>query len=236
MEASLSKAEEQVQIKKWFNKTYETKGFFYLRPIHSYKVFITILKAKKGDNLLDVACGPGMMLKAGELKELNTTGVDLSEKGIELAKEFVPNSNVQVANAEALPFEEKTFDKITCLGSLERMLDLKQVLSEQKRVAKDDADFCYMVRNSDTLLWRIKLFFGLRNKQGHQGAKSLEEWKSIFTENGFDVQHVYKDTWQWVKWFRWLGLGWLINYDKVAKIPMPLKYCFEFVFLLKKAK
>lgn len=236
MEARLTKEQEQTQIKKWFNKTYETKGFFYLRPIHSYKVFVSILNATKGDKLLDVACGPGMMLKAAELKEVETYGVDLSDKGIELAKQFVPNANVQVANAENLPFEDEMFDKITCLGSLERMLDLKKVLSEQQRVAKPNAEFCYMVRNTDTLLWRIKMFFGLRNKEGHQGAKSLEEWSAIFTENGYEIQSVYKDTWQWLKWIRWMGLGWLINYDKVAKIPMPLKYCFEFIFLLKKSK
>ena len=221
-------------IKNWFDQTYRKKGYRYLRPIDAYKCFITALGAKKGGKLLDVACGPGLMLKVAEENELLPFGIDITETGVAMAKKLVKTANVQVANAEKLPFSDGQFDYITCLGSLERMLNLPLVLQEQLRVGVSDATYCFMVRNSKTLLWSIKTFFHLQNLTGHQGAKTLEEWSTIFTAAGFKIQAVHKDSWPWIKWFRFLLLAPLFNYYKVRNTPIPLKNSFEFVFILQK--
>jgi protein-S-isoprenylcysteine O-methyltransferase Ste14 len=53
----------QTGIAAWFDATYRTKGLRYLRPPRSYPIFVQLLEARPGERLLDVACGPGLLLK-----------------------------------------------------------------------------------------------------------------------------------------------------------------------------
>lgn len=225
---------DQEHIKGWFDNTYKTKGYRYLRPKSSYKCFITALGVEKGKSLLDVACGPGLMLKVAEENELKPFGVDLTPTGVKMAKELVKTANVQEANAEKLPFEDGSFDYITCLGSLERMLNLDQVLEEQLRVLKADGRFCYMVRNSNTFLWNVKRICGLQNHEGHQGAKSLEEWSAIFESKGYKIEAIHKDSWPWIKWVRWATGGVMMDFYKLRNTPISLRNTFEFIFVMSK--
>lgn len=224
---------EQEGIKEWFDNTYKKDGYRYLRPKNAYKCFITALGAQTGGKLLDVACGPGLMLKVAEESKLKPYGIDLTPTGVAMAKKLVKTAVVEEANAEQIPFDNNTFDYVTCLGSLERMINLPQVLSEQKRVGKADARFCFMVRNTRTLMWFLKKTFRLENKKGHQGAKTLEEWTDIFSENGFEIEAVHKDSWQWIKWIRWCTGGFFLDYFKLRNTPIPLTNAYEFIFVLK---
>lgn len=234
MPAIVTREHEQATIKKWFEKTYKVQGYMYLRPKAAYYLFISLLKVNKGSKLLDVACGPGLMMKVAEENGLKPSGIDLSETAVAMCKNLVKTGDVRVGNAAELPYESETFDYITCIGALERMLDLEKVLKEQIRVAKEDAVFCYMVRNSENIFWTLKTTFGLRNVKGHQGAKSLEEWKKIFTDNGFQIKSINKDSWRWVRWLRWLTLGSdLVNFYKKRSIPVKLEKAYEFIFILK---
>jgi ubiquinone/menaquinone biosynthesis C-methylase UbiE len=235
MSAIVSHENEQATIKKWFENTYKVQGYLYLRPKVAYYLFISLLKVQKGSKLLDVACGPGLMMKVAEENGLHPSGIDLSETAVTMCKKLVKTGDVRVGNAAFLPYESNTFDYITCIGALERMLDLEKVLKEQIRVAKEDAVFCYMVRNSENIFWTLKTTLGLRNIKGHQGAKSLEEWKKIFTGIGFEIQSIKKDSWRWIRWLRWLTLGSnLVNYYKERSIPVKLEKAYEFIFILKK--
>ncbi len=55
---------EQKNIADWFNNTYTQRGDMYLRPVKSYSIYLELLKVKKGQNILDVACGLGRLLEA----------------------------------------------------------------------------------------------------------------------------------------------------------------------------
>jgi ubiquinone/menaquinone biosynthesis C-methylase UbiE len=226
----------QQEIQNWFNNMYRTKGFKYLRPQVAYQVFLNHIQAQNNQHLLDVACGLGLMLKTGDEFGLRTSGVDLSDEAIKICEKFVPNAHVHLANAEDLPFAKGTFDLITCLGSLERMLNLSKVLEQLHVVGNDNAKYCFMVRNSNTFIWRFfKQYLGLQNTSGHQDAKTLEEWLAIFERGSFVIESVTRDHWPTMRWKRWLSLGLIpVNYKKVPYSPIPIKYATEFVFVLKK--
>ena len=190
----LEMSDTQLEIKNWFDHTYKKWGFMYLRPQAAYEIFAEILKPKKGDKHLDVACGLGLLLNTMANRQVNVHGVDLSEEAISKASQYCPSANIQQANAEFLPFEDETFDSITCIGSLERMLDREKALKEQARVAKKDARLCLMVRNSEHFVW--KYFwkpFGIRNQKGHQDAMNLKEWTELFEKAQLKVEAVYPD-------------------------------------------
>ncbi len=228
--------DNQEQIIKWFNNTYSKRGFWYLRPKHAYYIYLEILEAKANQKLLDIACGLGRLLEASQDYNVEPYGIDISSVAIAKAKERFPSFNLKEANAEHLPFDDSTFDLITCIGSLERMVNTQNALKEMQRVGKKDSKFCFLVRNSETTSWQFfKKSLGLKNKKGHQDAKNLKEWTTIFNAAGFDVVNVYPDQYPLMKRKKLKSLGLKkINYKALIKNNHPIEKANEFLFLLKK--
>ncbi len=229
--------DEQATITAWFEETYRRQGFDYLRPLSAYAVYITALELRPSHRLLDVACGPGLLLKQAVMVGANAYGVDLSYTAIRMASQVVPKATTKVGNAEQLPFKDGQMDAVACLGGLERMLNVPQVLAEMKRVSSPNAKFCFLVRNSQTLFWRLFMRrLGMKNQAGHQGAKSLSEWEALFVENGFRINQVLPDQYPIWRWRTLLTLG-LTAPDPalIRQSWLPLSYADEFIFLLSKS-
>lgn len=229
------RTQSQIEIKEWFDKTYESHGNWYLRPIAAYKIFLTFLEAKKGSTLLDVACGLGRMIDVCNQLELKPSGIDISDVAVKKARLRYIDADIKVGNAEKLPYQDKTFDFVTCLGSLERILDRGKALTEMRRVLTDHGKICLLVRNSESWFWKfIQKPLGFVNKKGHQDAMNLKDWSSLFQDSGFTIIQVYKDQWPLMKWKRYLSIGLWNGYNKIHRGLIPLRYAYEFVFLLEK--
>jgi ubiquinone/menaquinone biosynthesis C-methylase UbiE len=226
---------EQQTIKNWFDNTYAKRGESYLRPKEAYYIFAELLQLKSEKNFLDVACGLGRMLEISNEYGVNNYGIDLSDIAIAKAKKKLPTAVLQEANAEALPFNDGHFDYVTCLGSLERMIDKDKVLQEIKRVTKPEATLCFMVRNANSWRWIFtkKLLFTI-NRKGHQEAKTYEEWELLFQQNGLKVMQCIPDQWPIMKGLKLLSLGRFNGFKTKQKSATPLKFANEFIFILQK--
>jgi len=233
-----NKKQEQETIKKWFNKTYSLRGFFYLRPVRAYKIFPSILKFKKEHTILDVACGLGRLLEASTEYGCDLHGFDISDVAVEKAKKRLPHATIQVANAEQIPYPDNTFDRITCLGSLERMIDLEKVLKEIRRVAKPDAKILFLVRNINGWSWKLtKDILKTKVKASHQGAKSQADWSALFQKIGFEISEILPDQYPIKKRQRITSLGLRrIDYKKVSKAMLPMEYVHEYIYVLDNSK
>ena len=228
--------DEQTGIRNWFDQTYQRSGFSYLRPLEAYEIYAKLLTLKPQEPFLDVACGPGHMLKQALNYGCLAHGIDISSTAIEMAQSYVPQAATQVANAESLPFATNSMAAVTCLGSLERMIHLDKVLAEIYRVTQPEGRVCFLVRNSETLTWKVLMEkLGMRNKQGHQGANSLVAWRDIFQANGFAVMRVLPDQWPFVRWGQFWTLGLYKPNPTVERHGhLPLNRAYEFIFLLRK--
>src|SRR5262249_41077893 len=87
---------------------------------------------------LDIGCGYGHFL--GFLRALgadpeNVHGVDLLEERLVYARATNPGLDVRVANAEALPFPDRSFDVVLLFSVLTSILDL----DVRARVARETA-------------------------------------------------------------------------------------------------
>jgi len=75
-------------------------------------------RVQPGERVLDVGCGTGALTSV--LAEIVgaelVAGVDPSEPFVERARERVPGADLRVAPAEALPFEDDTFDVAFAAG------------------------------------------------------------------------------------------------------------------------
>lgn len=235
----MSESVSQSDVAEWFDSTYREAGFAYLRPLAAYPIFVQLLGAEPGGKLLDVACGPGHLLKAASMRGVKATGADLSAEALELARTYVPEAEVHERNAEDLGFPDETFDYVTCVGAIERFFDREAALREMLRVAKPTARFCFMVRNASTLTWRIwRQFLGQQNKRGHQDALEIHEWHELFERVGFRVLDVVPDQWPRQRLKRFLPGGRsrdLTQPEPVVSSILPLRYANEFVFVMEKS-
>jgi ubiquinone/menaquinone biosynthesis C-methylase UbiE len=84
------------------------------------------------DSLLDVGSGRGYFINKvfASKKVKSITGCDFYN-GFNN-----PEINYQHGFIEQLPFEDKSFDIVTCTHTIEHILDLNKALSELKRVAR----------------------------------------------------------------------------------------------------
>ncbi|HAA13461.1 MAG TPA: hypothetical protein DCE41_17930 [Cytophagales bacterium] len=226
---------EQQQIKEWFDNTYKVKGFRYLRPLAAYRIFGTLLESHVPGKHLDIACGLGLMLRIMQGKGSETYGVDLSSEAVAKAKQFVPKADIQEANAEQLPFSDGTFRTVSCIGSLERMLNREKALQEMYRVTQPGGRICIMVRNPNHYMWhRVRKPLGIVNKKGHQDALTLEYWRNLFADAGFAEIQAHPDHWPHYRLQRLLQPWKNIDTSQVKELRVPLEYAYEFIFLLEK--
>jgi ubiquinone/menaquinone biosynthesis C-methylase UbiE len=89
---------------------------------------------KRHEKLLDIGCGSGI---STIVWNCDCTGIDPSEELIKIARKNYPNKKFVVANAEEIPFPDKTFDVITCITAIHNFSDIRKAIGEIKRVCKD---------------------------------------------------------------------------------------------------
>jgi SAM-dependent methyltransferase len=88
----------------------------------------------RGASVLDAGCGSGRMLE--ELERYGTVyGIELDPQAAALAASR-GHGEVRVGRLEELPWEDATFDLITCLDVLEHTPDDRVTLAELRRVCR----------------------------------------------------------------------------------------------------
>jgi ubiquinone/menaquinone biosynthesis C-methylase UbiE len=78
------------------------------------KPLLDAVRIPPAANLLDVATGPGSLAAAANALGIRCTGVDLSPRMIELARNANPGIEFRVADVEHLPFGDAAFDAVAC--------------------------------------------------------------------------------------------------------------------------
>lgn len=94
-------------------------------------------------DVLDVACGPGILACALAERVRHATGIDITPAMIEQARirqarAGLGNLAWHVRDATALPFDDDRFDRVTTRYSLHHMPDPAATLAEMRRVCRSD--------------------------------------------------------------------------------------------------
>lgn len=94
-----------------------------------------------GDRVLDVACGTGVVTREAADRAGPTgrvTGLDINEGMLAVAKRVRPEIDWLRGDAAELPFEDESFDVVTCQFSLMYFPDRPAALKEMMRVLEPD--------------------------------------------------------------------------------------------------
>ena len=136
-------------------------------PFAVTKKLLDLSKIKNGDNVLDLACGTGLVTKK-LIRKVGRNGqvyaIDSSESAIKIAKKWTGTSkNLHFVRADAEKVQFKTkFDAITCQYALFFFPDEQKVLKNMKKVLKKNGKITlavhgkYNVPYFDSILEPIK--------------------------------------------------------------------------------
>jgi ubiquinone/menaquinone biosynthesis C-methylase UbiE len=99
------------------------------------RTVIRALQARPEHRILDVGCGAGHILH--ELPGEQRHGIDLSEFMVKRAQDrLAGNAKVVRGDAEKLPYDDASFDRVLASSLLSHVLHPEVVIGELKRVTK----------------------------------------------------------------------------------------------------
>lgn len=186
-------ANEKQKSKKAFNQqavTYDQD----MRGQHARSLY-PILLEKLSDisyhSALDLGCGTGEMIKMilEQDAQKSLTGIDLSEKMLEIAKgKLNDRAKLLLGDSEHLPFQDGTFDVVYCNDSFHHYPAPENVLAEVKRVLKTGGLFlmgdCWQPFIGRTIM----NFYMKRSNEGDVKIYSEQEIRFMFEKYFINVQ------------------------------------------------
>ncbi|PYM29404.1 MAG: hypothetical protein DME15_20610 [Candidatus Rokuibacteriota bacterium] len=92
----------------------------------------------RGRRLLNVGCGPGGFSAIAHRAGAEVWGVDASPEAVALAAVRTPNAHALLAEAEALPLPDRSFDIVYCYSTLEHVTSARRAVCEMVRVLRPD--------------------------------------------------------------------------------------------------
>lgn len=167
--------------KKSFNKqaaTYDTDK----NGAHSRRLYNCILKRiyeLPVNNMLDVGCGTGEMLKQLNDKkpQIKLTGIDISEMMLEKAKHKLNGkANFILCDAEKLPFANNSFDLVICNDSFHHYPAPMNVLKEFYRILNHDG---ILLISDYSIIFPIRQLMNIFIKFSNDGDVHIYSKKEI---------------------------------------------------------
>ena len=127
------------QKSKEYSKKYSgASGTAYSFITRRQRVY-ELLDESKGGKVLDIGCGPGVMVENLTGRGFEVFGVDISSEMIRQAKERygnLKNCHFSVQKVEDLNFPDSYFDVIICMGVVEYIEDDEAAISRMARILK----------------------------------------------------------------------------------------------------
>jgi ubiquinone/menaquinone biosynthesis C-methylase UbiE len=110
-----------------------------IKDEEALKLVVTFSGAGANDTVLDVACGPGLVVCAFAPVVQHATGIDLTPAMIEQARALqktkgLTNVSWQVGDISPLPYPDASFSLVASRYAFHHFLDPLAVLQEMKRV------------------------------------------------------------------------------------------------------
>ncbi len=132
----------------------------YKKLLDSEKEFL-ISHIEKDSKVLDIGCGNGRNIETILPITADVFGIDNDEKAIATTKSRLPivASNILLADAFDLPFDDESFNTVILLMTLVNFGENKiKALKEMYRVVKDSGKVIISVYSEDALPARMEMY------------------------------------------------------------------------------
>lgn len=180
---------------------------------------LRIMAIKKGDSVLDLACGQGYFSRLIKDAGAVVSGIDLSAELVARAKERSTDISYNVAPANDTKLKQESFDKVVTVLAFENIKNIDETMAEIKRILKKDGAFFLILlhpafripqhsdwgfdtkkevqyRRVDKYLSEVKIDIELNPHKGGKKVtsttfhRSLQWYMKSFKKNGFAITSI----------------------------------------------
>jgi len=157
-------------------------------------------KIPKKSTILDIGCGAGFLANELAVAGHQVTGIDLSPKSLEVARNHDQTKSVdyRVADALELPFADASFDVVTSMDFLEHIENPHASIREASRVLKPGGSFFFHTFNRNFLSYLVVIKgveWVVKNTPKNMHVFNLfvkpEELRAYCREEGIAVQEIH---------------------------------------------
>lgn len=157
--------------------------------------------------ILDVPCGTGELLRwfLPQVPEARIIGVDGSAAMLSIARQKwvgEPRASFQRALADALPFDEKTFDWVLCCSSLHYFQQPERVLAEFARVLKPTGRLLLLDWCRNPWHCRVINWWKVRHDPAYVRMYTTQELERLLKRTGWSVPQVERFRVSWMRGLR----------------------------------
>ena len=163
------------------------------------------LKGNSDTKILDAGCGIGVFTRYYARKGFKVTGIDLTEKALEITKKSLDiydlNAELVLGSVEKLPFEDNTFDYIVSNGVIHHTPNTEDAVNEFYRVLKPGGKASVSIYYKNQLLkyplWpisKLALKILLRKVSGRENMLTIntpEELCKVYDGNETPISKLY---------------------------------------------
>lgn len=161
-----------------------TQTLTYGEHLARYQSVIPLVKGKK---VLDVASGTGYGSQLIAQYADVVDGLDYSEQAVKYAQEHFPAKNLTYAqgDAQAMPYDDKSFDVVVSLETIEHLPQPEKFVSEVKRILKPDGVFVVSTPNDAEFM---------DGNEFHVHEFQFPELERLIAENFSHSQYYFQGT------------------------------------------
>ena len=222
---------EKEKFNKIAEEWWDSSGKF--APLHKINPLRANYISDRADidnkQILDVACGGGLLTEALFKKGGIVSGIDISDVAIHTAKNHAALANIDINYVlgeaeELLPENKERFDVVTCLEAIEHVPDPNQLVKTCSNLCKKDGDifFSTINRNPKSFLFAIvgaEYILNLLPKGTHEYEKFIKpsELTTMMENNGLVVKELTGMSYNPLTKNYWLGKNVDVNYLIHAK-------------------
>ena len=180
------------------------------------KINLGYFSIQKNEKLLDIGCGGGVY-SIEFAKHCSVYGIDSSDKLLHECKQNAHNAGVDVslvlADAQNIPFKDKTFDKIVMIEILEHIPNTHKALKEISRILKDNGSLCISIPTYFTEQIFGRVHPDYFRYSGHVKIIKDKEFINELLKTDFSVYKIRRESFEW-------GLYWIYHSIRKTKFDV----------------
>ncbi len=148
-----------------------------------YHLIYNTIELKPSDNVLDVGCGTGTLLKTlSEIEDINGHGIDIEPNMLNIAKSKCPDMDIRKNSCDNTDYKDGYFDVLTTCMAYHHFPSKQGFEKEAERILKPggylyiaDPNFPFLIRKTINIL----------TKRFNGEFLSSDEIKKRFENYGF---------------------------------------------------
>jgi 2-polyprenyl-6-hydroxyphenyl methylase/3-demethylubiquinone-9 3-methyltransferase len=216
---------------RWWDKEGEFRPLHQINPLRLE--WINSLCPLKGQQVLDVGCGGGILTDAMSHAGAQVLGIDLSAKALKVAQLHAleaqtPDVQYREVSVEALAeLQPASFDSVTCMEMLEHVPDPASVVRACAKLVKPGGwvFFSTLNRSPKSFLLAVvgaEYILNMLPRGTHEYAKMIRpsELASYCRTSGLNLQHTKGMGYNPLNQRYWLNADTSVNYLFATQKPV----------------